>query len=475
MPKELRMRVLRSSLVKTVTAALAACSLLMSVPAAAQDQTPQRPSWYARERVTDLTLQDPAYRNSAAYQALRKRYQSKLAEAQAHPEKAGAIASDLWSEISDYPRYTGTSAGQEKAKLGLEMFAEIVAIWERRHPQQNTRDGSRFFQGGPPASVNSDPGTRTPPPSAGGNQQNSQSTITGGKPLDPYALGAVHEITRDAKSGDVVDVSKLMREQPSSAERAETDRDSKITAKYDKITAEMARETVAKYGSIPGGVLLEGESGELAPAQSVRYLAKANVFVLDDTIVYPNPVQEDEFSEIYRAIQQDNRLGVSLLPDEKRILFGKLPPAGRLALNLLMVDGFLGSIASGTKRFTAGYAHAPGYDATEGDGATSFYLKVLGYQFAKNNIGVMVRTNTKIQTTLVPISQARAKDGGSLPDFARIRSGDIAASHVGRIQHLSENFNYYARERILRLALAYGEAAAFVRILKAKGIRVAGL
>lgn len=488
------MAVPKSSFVRTLAVVLAACLLLIGVHAVAEDQTPQRPSWYARDRMTDLTLEDPAYRSSAAYQALRRRYQSKLADAQAHPERAGAIASELWSELRDYPLFTGTSEGQENAKLGLEMYAEIVAIWERQHPQQNTRDGTRFIPGGPPAAANSDAKTRDRlPANVGGNPQNNNSTITGGDyPLDPYGAGPVLEIVRDANNGAVVDVSKLMRQQSANrggngqpddrvkASRFDSSKssqqDSTITTKYDPVTENMARETVARYGSIPGGLLFEGESGELAPARNVKYLAKANVFILDDTVVYPNPVQETEFLEIYRAIAQDDRLGVSFgFGDEKRILFGKLPPDGKLAMNLFVADGFLGDIVFGYKRFTSGYVHAPGYDPSESYEAISFFLKVLGYRFTRNDAGVMVRTDTNIQTTLIPISQARAKNGGALPDFSRIRSGDVSATNVGRVRHLNENFAYYARERILRMALGYGEAAAFARLLKAKGMRVAGL
>src|SRR6185436_10061709 len=155
----------------------------------------------------------------------------------------------------------------------------------------------------------------------------------------------------------------------------------RITSRYDPITERMASETVAKYGSVPGGLLFEGESGDLAPIRDVKYLDKANVFVLDDTIVYPNPVQEKEFSEIYRAILQDVRLGVSFgLQDEKRIMYGKLPPEDGMAMNLFMADGFLGGIVFGYKRFTRGYVYAPGYDESDRNGTLSFYLKVLGYR-----------------------------------------------------------------------------------------------
>jgi len=482
------MIVLRSSVGIALMTALAGLSLLISVHAIAEDQTPFRPSWYARGRISDLTLEDAAYRNSDKYQSLRRRYEGKLADARAHPERAGAIASELWEEVRDYPGFSDTPEGQEDAKLGLLIYAEIVAIWESQHPDQNTRDGTRFIR----TNTTTQDELLAPfkntlpnrPASSTGDPQNYQSTITGGDlPADPYASGAVLQIVRDAKTGAVVDVSRLRPESSAAVGNTRADTTARvskqwastITSRYDPITETMAREIVARYGSVPGGLLLEGESAELASVRNVRYLAKANVFILNDSIIYPNPVQQNEFTEISRAISQDDRLGISLGFPEKRMVFGKLPADGRIAMNLFVADGFLGDIVYGYKRFTSGYVHAPGYDSSKKPETISFYLKVLGYRFARNDAGVIVRVDTNIQTTLVPITSALAANGGPLPDFDRIRTGEIFGSNLDRLRHLNENFAYYARERILRLVLGYGEAAAFVRALKNKGIRVAGL
>jgi hypothetical protein len=109
------------------------------------------------------------------------------------------------------------------------------------------------------------------------------------------------------------------------------------------------------------------------------------------------------------------------------------------------------------------------------DKPLSFYMKITHYRFARNDAGVIVRTDTGIQMTLIPLSAARAANGGMLPDFDRIKSQDISPINVARVKHLNENFAYYAREKIMRMALAYGEAAAFARGLKARKINVAGL
>jgi hypothetical protein len=73
---------------------------------------------------------------------------------------------------------------------------------------------------------------------------------------------------------------------------------------------------------------------------------------------------------------------------------------------------------------------------------------------------------------LVPVTDAKDSKGGHLPDFKRIEQSDVAPEYVANLKNLQDNIAYYSRERIIRKAIAYGEAAAFVRVLKAKGVKL---
>ena len=74
--------------------------------------------------------------------------------------------------------------------------------------------------------------------------------------------------------------------------------------------------------------------------------------------------------------------------------------------------------------------------------------------------------------TLVPLAAKAGDDGGHLPDLEKIDKGDIAPEYVSNVNHLQSNIGYYARERIVRTAVAYGEVAAFVRALKGNGVKL---
>ena len=208
----------------------------------------------------------------------------------------------------------------------------------------------------------------------------------------------------------------------------------------------------------------------------VRYLDKANVFILDDEVVYPNPVQKDAFISILTAIKNDDRLGVSLALFEKRTVFGKLPETSKVAMDLFVADGFLADIAYGFKRYTSGYRHPPTFDRSEVYfGNASVYVKFSDYSFAMSKAGVVRRVGVAARFTYVPVLPNSMGSGTAMPDISRIRKGDLNSEAVERMRQLNANFGYYAGERIWRMAIAYGEAAAFARILKARGIPVQSL
>ncbi|HEY3679378.1 MAG TPA: hypothetical protein VGL45_11740 [Bradyrhizobium sp.] len=244
-----------------------------------------------------------------------------------------------------------------------------------------------------------------------------------------------------------------------------------VSSSYHPITQTAAQGIVGQYKSIPGGVTLEGGSADLSFIKSVKYLPEANAFVLNDDLVYLNPVAAGAFSEIQHALATDDRLGVSLTSG-LAIVYGNLSPQSDVATNLELVDRFLGDITFGARRITKGYVFAPGYEgrSANGNGNLAVYFNIHDFHFLESADGRLSRSGSSLDTTLVPLAAAPGSDGGHLPDADRIKKGDIPPEYIANLRHLQDNIGYYARERIIRTAIAYGEAASFVRSLKSNGV-----
>jgi hypothetical protein len=244
-----------------------------------------------------------------------------------------------------------------------------------------------------------------------------------------------------------------------------------VSSSYHPITQTAAQGIIGQYKSIPGGITLEGGSADLSFIKSVKYLPDANAFVLNDDLVYLNPVAASAFSEIRHALATDDRLGVSLTSG-LAIVYGSLSPQSDVATNLELADRFLGDIAFGAHRTTKGYVFAPGYEgkSATGNGNLAVYFNIHDFHFLESADGRLSRSGTSLDTTLVPLSAASGSDGGHLPDADRIKKGDIPPEYIANLRHLQDNIGYYTRERIIRTAIAYGEAASFVRSLKSNGV-----
>lgn len=246
-------------------------------------------------------------------------------------------------------------------------------------------------------------------------------------------------------------------------------RRSNVSSRYEPITRSSAQNIVGRYKSIPGGVTLEGTGVDLPPLRTVTYLSESNAFIINDDIVYLNPVTAVDYVEIEKALREDDKLGVSL--GNVQLVYGALPPHGNVAMTLKLADRFLGAIVFYKKALLAGYKMAPGYSGRhEGSSLLAVYFNFNEYKFERDNSGQVVRTGVGMKATLVPLRADRGGDGGMLPDFERISSGDLPQSYVDNIKHLQDHFSYYAKERVLRRSMAYGEAAAFLRSLKAANI-----
>jgi hypothetical protein len=249
-----------------------------------------------------------------------------------------------------------------------------------------------------------------------------------------------------------------------------------VSSEYKPITVSSAQDLVDQYGTVPGGVVLEGTSADLSFITKVTYVAKENAFILNDEIVYLNPVTRRAFSEIVQAISLDDRIAISLASGARR--FGHLLPESPINWNLKLADRFLGLATFGraaSMGIASGYRWMDGHNdrpSVRENGAVYVLFRFHEYRFAKDEDGVFGRSAMKLDSTLVPVSDKKNASDKSVPDFNRIRRNEVPEAYVANLKDLQNNIDYYSRERIIRLAIGYGEAASFARAMKTKGIKL---
>ena len=250
-----------------------------------------------------------------------------------------------------------------------------------------------------------------------------------------------------------------------------------VSSHYVPVTQAAAQNIMNKYGTLPGGLTIEGEGADLSFVRSVKFLSKQNAFVINDDIVYIDPISSGEFLEIYRALQADDKLGVSL--DTYPRVFGALNPQSKTAWNLLLTDRFLGNIGFGRIGFIGngqtltGYKWMPGHLDLSRWGLVSAHIVFTfrDFQFASLADGELSRSNMSLDSTLVPASEKKGPDGKVFPDYESIAKGTVQSSGwVANLKNLQDNFSYYARERLLRTVIGYGEVASFVRAMKKNNV-----
>jgi hypothetical protein len=246
-----------------------------------------------------------------------------------------------------------------------------------------------------------------------------------------------------------------------------------MKAKAGMITREEAHKIVRHYRSIPGGLVLEGNGIGIDRVKNVSYEPASNTFVLDDNrAVYSSPVSAQNAALLARAIARDDRIGVSL-NDERHIVFGKLPASADLAADLKSVDNFLGDMVLPPQEWTVGYKFANGFEPMKdpGKGGAAVFFRFRDFEFAVKE-GKLTPTGAEFDARIVPILKQQTSIGGYLPDYQAIDAASGYEPYEAGARHVAENIGYYLSEDIVHRAMAYGEAAAFFRSLKASGINL---
>ena len=187
--------------------------------------------------------------------------------------------------------------------------------------------------------------------------------------------------------------------------------------------------------------------------------------------MYFSPAAAGTVAVLARSIAQDDRVGVSL--GQVQIVYGAVPENANIVLDLKLADQFLGDIVFAQRRWTAGYRFANGDEPQKetGNFDLAVFFKFAGFDFRVVDEQVQL-VSQSFNVTLVPLTKAKSADGGHLPDLDAIARGQSYPHYERNARHVSDNINYYRKEKIVEQMFAYGEVAAFLRGLKSAGVNL---
>lgn len=208
------------------------------------------------------------------------------------------------------------------------------------------------------------------------------------------------------------------------------------------------------YGSIPGGIALEGPAAGFPDVRQTAYDSSQNMFILNDGTRYRVPVSRGELRELAEAIKKEDVLGFSFQRDGK--VYGALAPKGTVAETLKLADADLA-------RKIFGPSPAPG----QGKG-TSVFFRFQNYRFAETG-GYLKPEGAEIKISLIPVLRRTDEKGNYLPDFETLKSGNVPPGYRARAQEMVRYLKDDPEDlKFVRKIVRYGEVAAFLRTLKSQ-------
>ena len=243
-----------------------------------------------------------------------------------------------------------------------------------------------------------------------------------------------------------------------------------INARYIRPSLHSVHRILEKYKSIPGGITLEGSGRGIENVKNVVFDKNSNSFLINNRLVYKNPVSVPEMRYILRAVSQDDRMGVSL--GDTDVIYGSLTPGSIPCINLKLADHFLGCIVFANNRWLLNYDFPENYRPRKlfrSGGGYAVYFNFEEFRFKELNNRIMPAEST-FTITLIPLTREKGPEGGYMPDFEKIAKGRIPREFESNAAHIVNHIDYYRRDVRVSRTGSYGEAAAFVRALRAEGI-----
>ncbi|MCB2221561.1 MAG: hypothetical protein KQI35_14275 [Bacteroidetes bacterium] len=249
-----------------------------------------------------------------------------------------------------------------------------------------------------------------------------------------------------------------------------------VSSDYKPLDKAGADKIINVYKSIPGGITLEGIGKGLGEINEVIFDRERNIFIVNKEFIYQDPLRIDEMQDIVRAINLNDIMGVSLAGTATQIIYGELEEISVVSVNLKLADHFLGEIAFARNGWLIDYKYADNYKPKEAnrellDFNLAVYFNFCEFIFSTSG-SRMGLSNSNLEVTLVPLSTEKSVDGGHLPDFEALEDDRIPTEYLENIRHITENIDYYMNEQLLRMVNAYGEMAAFARLMKKSGVNL---
>jgi hypothetical protein len=236
-----------------------------------------------------------------------------------------------------------------------------------------------------------------------------------------------------------------------------------------RVTQTYVEQKLSQYPSLGGGILLEGTAAGVDSIYDVEYDPILNGLVLNEQTLYFSPVAPQALAALARAIAVDQRVGASV--GEKQLIYGKVPHDSQVAIDLKMADKILANIALARSWLTARYPLAKGYVVRQPSGNRPVIVQfnLNNYRFDDRQ-DVLRLAGANFDVRVIPTSSEHAPDGGFLPDYQGIADGFVEPAYAANVNNVTENLDYYRRERVVDRTLRYGEVAAFLRALNAQGV-----
>lgn len=228
---------------------------------------------------------------------------------------------------------------------------------------------------------------------------------------------------------------------------------------------------IIKYGSLPEGIVLEGDAWGLSRITSARYDWGGNRLTFNGKIQYPLPIPRAEVRELIDAFIKDDRLGVSL-SGKKEIVYGGIDRKGTIATKLLALDKFFEAIVFGRKEELKGI-ELPGNfkpsSAVNRQTPAAVCFQFLDFRFGELDLNLYL-ISCDLYISLVPLLPQKAEDGGHIPDMAALKAGQVEPSDLNNVRQIQGNLSEYLKLPLVVRVKQLGEVAALIRFLARSNI-----
>jgi hypothetical protein len=224
---------------------------------------------------------------------------------------------------------------------------------------------------------------------------------------------------------------------------------------------------MAKYLSIPKGVVLEGTAEGFDQLSSVTYSKDANEFTINGKMQYKNPLSRKEFAQVFKALCKDDRMGVTLIAGEPRV-YGTLGTDSDMVKQMMETDKLLGGILYAFDWLLEDVRLPGGYKPKRAANRTIpvvAFSRFISYTFEKSE-NTYRRTSCNLDVQLIPLSEQKTANGGHLPDLVKSKEYAMEPEDRENIQHLRTHQSEYLRIPAFAKTAATGEAAAFARLVR---------